>query len=123
MNPKTLQIVYILSAIALVVGAALGILKHPLVDSLYLAGALGYSMHYLLYPTVGKPLRERRLVKMNVFTSLLFVGSALARWGLFDRYGQQLWVVLLALGLIFMVYAHLAPSWGLGERRDRQQRK
>lgn len=116
MNSKMMQIVYIVSTLALVVGAALGLLGHWLADSLYLMGALGYGVYYLLYPTACKPLRERRLVRMNVFASILFVASALARFGLFDRYGQQLWVVLLALGLIFMVYAHLAPSWGMGER-------
>lgn len=104
---KGYQYLYIISSLMLVSGAALGIVGHIIFDLIYLFGGVGYGLYFLLLPEVGRSIRRRRLVRMNVFAALLFVLSAASRMGLLDRYGSQLWVVALLLGLIFMIYANI----------------
>ncbi len=103
---------YIASTLLLLIGAATGIAQSLAMDIVYLVGALGYGLYYVLVPTDGLELRMRRLVRMNVFAALLFILSAVARLGVLDAYGSQLWVVCLLLGLIFMVYASVIPMLG-----------
>lgn len=98
---------YILSLLLLLSGAALAITGHRLFDLLYLAGALGYGAYYLLAPESGAERVIRRVARMGVFSSILFTLSGVARFGLFDAYGQNAWVVFLALGLVYMIYGNV----------------
>lgn len=103
---------YIVSSLMLVFGAALGIVQHIAYDYIYLLGAVGYGLYFLLAQDKDAPLRERRLVRMNVFASLLFIISAVFRLGYLPAsYGQQLWVLFMLLGLVFMLYANLVFVW------------
>lgn len=109
---RSYRYLYIVSCLMLVSGAALGIVGHVVFDVIYLLGALGYGLYYLLIPAQGLGVRMRRLVRMNVFAALLFLLSGSNRLGAFSQYGQQLWIVLLLLGLIFMVYANVVIGRG-----------
>lgn len=102
-----MKYLYIISGLLLVVGAALGITEHFVAHIVYLLGGAGYGLYYLLYSRQATELRTKRLVQMNIFASSMFVFSAAARLGALDRYGSQLWIVLLLLGLIFMIYANV----------------
>ncbi|MDO4692308.1 MAG: hypothetical protein Q4A64_05495 [Porphyromonadaceae bacterium] len=97
---------YIVSALMLITGAALGIVHHIVFDAIYLLGAIGYGLYFILAADSNADIRTKRLVRMNVFASVLFVVSALARFGLLDAYGQQLWILFLVLGLVFMLYTN-----------------
>ena len=44
---------------------------------------------------------------MGVFSGLLFLISAAARFDTFASFGQGLWLVFLALGLIYMIYGNV----------------
>jgi len=44
---------------------------------------------------------------MGVFSGLLFLISAVARFDTFATFGQGLWLVFLALGLIYMIYGNV----------------
>ncbi len=103
---------FVVSCLMLVSGAALGIVRHLAFDFIFILGGVGYGLYYMLMPTEGLDLRLRRLVRMNVFASLLFILSGVARLGLFDSYGHQLWVVFLLMGVIFMAYASIIPNIG-----------
>lgn len=99
---------YIVSSLLLILGAALGLMGSIILDLVYLTGALGYMLYFLLEPRGQQlDLRTSRLVKMNLLASLLFVLSAVARLGLLDSYGQGLWILCFALGLVFMIYANI----------------
>lgn len=107
MNPKY-KYLYIGSSLLLLFGAAMGLMRLLIFDLVYLIGGLGYMLYFLLAPKgMQLELRTSRLVKMNLWASLLFVISAGARMGLLDRYGAGLWILFLALGLVFMLYANL----------------
>lgn len=108
--------IYIISSLLLLIGAASGMAESLVMDMVYLSGALGFGVYYLLAPTRRMSLRMRRLVRMNIFASLLFTLSAIVRMGWFERVGRQLWIVALLMGLIFMIYASVIPMLG----RDRE---
>lgn len=91
----------------LIIGAALGITEHFVYNYVYLLGGVGYGLYYLIISQQATELRTKRLVRMNIFASAMFVLSAATRLGALDRYGSQLWIVLLLLGLIFMIYANV----------------
>lgn len=98
---------YIISLLLLLSGAALALTQHLLFDILYTVGALGYGLYYLLAPEPNAPKIIRRVARMGVFSGILFVLSGVARFGIFDAYGQNAWVVFLALGLIYMIYGNI----------------
>lgn len=98
---------YIVSALMLLSGAMLGIVGHIVFHIIYLIGGIGYLIYYLVAPTDGLSIRDKRLVRMNSFAGLLFVVSGIARFGVFDAWGQQLWILFLTLGVVFMLYANI----------------
>lgn len=116
MNPKY-RYLYIVSALMLLSGAALGMVRHIIFDVIYLLGAVGHGIYFIVAADPKAELRTKRLVRMNVFASLLFALSGLARLGLLDTYGQQLWVLFLLLGLIFMLYANLVGLWSQDNKK------
>lgn len=106
MNSKY-KYLYIVSVLLLLSGAALALTKHLLFDILFLAGALGYGLYYLLAPEASAPKIIRRVARLGVFSSILFVLAGVARFGLFDGYGQNAWLVFLSLGLVYMIYGNI----------------
>ena len=44
---------------------------------------------------------------MGVFSGILFLLSAVARFGIFDSYGKNAWLLFLALGLVYMIYGNV----------------
>ena len=44
---------------------------------------------------------------MGVFSGLLFLLSAVARFGVFDSFGRGAWLVFLALGVVYMIYGNV----------------
>ena len=86
---KQYKYLYIVSVLLLLSGAALAVIDHLLTPTDELTGTL------------------RRAVRMGVFSGLLFLISAAARFDTFASFGQGLWLVFLALGLIYMIYGNV----------------
>lgn len=104
---KQYKYLYIVSVLLLLSGAALAVIDHPVFDIIYGLGAFGYTAYYLLTPTDELSGTLRRAVRMGVFSGLLFLISAVARFDTFATFGQGLWLVFLALGLIYMIYGNV----------------
>ena len=95
---------YIVSVLLIISGAALALTEHRLFDVLYGLGAVGYGLYYVLAPERDA---SRLLRRMGVFSGLLFLLSAVARFGVFDSFGRGAWLVFLALGLVYMIYGNV----------------
>lgn len=106
MNSKY-KYLYIVSLLLLLSGAALALTANRFFDILYLLGALGYSIYHLIALEPGAPIILRRVARMGVFSGILFLLSAVARFGLFDSYGKNAWLLFLALGLVYMIYGNV----------------
>lgn len=104
----------------LVVGAGLGLLESRILDVVYLIGAVGYILYWFTQTGQTETLRLRRLARMNILAGVLFALSAVARMGLLDRYGAQLWVLAMTIGVIFMLYAHLVALFGTHKDKDNE---
>ncbi len=104
---KQYKYLYIVSVLLLLSGAALAVIDHSVFDIIYGLGAFGYTAYYLLTPTDELTGTLRRAVRMGVFSGLLFLISAVARFDTFATFGQGLWLVFLALGLIYMIYGNV----------------
>lgn len=98
---------YIVSVLLIISGAALALTEHRLFDVLYGLGAVGYGLYYVLAPERYASRLLRRVARMGVFSGLLFLLSALARFGVFDSFGRGAWLVFLALGLVYMIYGNV----------------
>jgi len=98
---------YIVSVLLIISGAALALTEHRLFDVLYGLGAIGYGLYYVLAPERDASRLLRRVARMGVFSGLLFLISAAARFDTFATFGQGLWLVFLALGLIYMIYGNV----------------
>lgn len=117
---------YLGSSLLLILGAALALTRMLVFDLVYLAGAFGYMLYFLLaFRGEVLPLRTSRLVKMNLLASLLFLISAVARLGYLDAYGAGLWILFFALGLVFMIYANIIGLYGSSgqERAPKSNKK
>lgn len=102
---KWRTVTYYASTILLIIGAALGI-KHRLgVDIIYMIGGVGYTLTYMFAPVTDLSVRERRLIRMNIFAGLLFMTSGVFR---FLGRGQAEWVLFFALAMVFMIYGSVA---------------
>lgn len=55
---------------------------------------------------------------MGAFSGLLFLLSAIARFGVFDAYGRNAWLLFLALGLVYMCYGNVLLY--LSERKSKK---
>lgn len=106
MNSKY-KYLYIVSLLLILSGAAFALTAHRLFDVLYALGALGYGAYYLLALEPDAPKIFRRVARMGVFSGILFLLSAVARFGVFDAYGQNAWLLFLALGLVYMIYGNV----------------
>ncbi len=98
---------YIVSVLLLLSGAALALTEQLLFDILYALGSVGYGLYYVLAPERDASPLLRRVARMGVFSGLLFLLSAAARFGLFDAFGRGAWLVFLALGLLYMIYGNV----------------
>ena len=98
---------YIVSVLLIISGAALALTEHRLFDVLYGLGAVGYALYYVLALERDASRLLRRVARMGVFSGLLFLLSAVARFGVFDSFGRGAWLVFLALGLVYMIYGNV----------------
>ncbi len=70
-------------------------------------GVAAYTLYYLICESGLKlSLLEKRMIRLNRLASVLLIVSAVARFGLLDKYGQNLWIFFLGLALIFILYAN-----------------
>ena len=108
---KKYKYLYIVSVLMLLSGAALAMTRHTAFDVLYtVLEALMRAM---------APRLVRRVARMGVFSGLLFTLSGVARFGLFDAYGQNAWLVFLVLGLVYMCYGNILLY--IGDKKSKQQ--
>ena len=107
---KKYKYLYIVSVLMLLTGAALAMTRHIVhivFDIIYTLGALGYTLYYVLAPLKERSHLIRRVTRMGAFSGLLFLLSAIARFGVFDAYGRNAWLLFLALGLVYMCYGNV----------------
>ena len=104
---KKYKYLYIVSVLMLLTGAALAMTRHIVFDIIYTLGALGYTLYYVLAPLKERSHLIRRVTRMGAFSRLLFLLSAIARFGVFDAYGRNAWLLFLALGLVYMCYGNV----------------
>lgn len=116
---KKYKYLYIVSVLILLTGAALAMAHHVAFDVLYTLGGVGYTLYYVLAPMKDQPRLVRRVARMGVFSGLLFTLSGVARFGLFDAYGQNAWLVFLVLGLVYMCYGNILLY--IGDKKSKQQ--
>lgn len=95
---------YPIACLLLIAGLLLGISEHKVYSYLFLLGGVLFTICAILMP-IADSLRLRRLRNMHVFSGVCFILSAALRLGLYPRLGQNVWVLLLAVGVIFMVYS------------------
>lgn len=104
---KKYKYLYIVSVLMLLTGAALAMTRHIVFDIIYTLGALGYTLYYVLAPLKERSHLIRRVTRMGAFSGLLFLLSAIARFGVFDAYGRNAWLLFLALGLVYMCHGNV----------------
>ncbi len=102
------QWLYFLGASLTILGALPIFQDSQALNIVYASGVFGYTLYYLICDWGLKlGLFEQRIIRLNRFASVLLVVSALARFGLLDQYGQNLWIFFLGLALVFILYANI----------------
>ncbi len=108
MKKDKLQWLYMLASLMIIIGALPFFGTSLVIKAIYAIGVAGYALYYFIYDFGQEAsLLERRIVRLNRFASVLLLVSAVARFGLLDRYGQNLWVFFLGLALAFILYANI----------------
>ncbi len=107
-NNNKNQWLYIIASSLIIVGALPIFGLSTLLKFVYAFGVLGYTLYYLFYNTEDKQsLFEQRIIRLNRFASVLLLVSVFARFGILDKYGQNLWIFFLVLALVFILYANI----------------
>ncbi|GAD05846.1 hypothetical protein HQ45_07285 [Porphyromonas crevioricanis] len=99
---KDYPFLYQSGAILLILGSALHIALWSYAPWLYALGAGLYTLYFLLQPHKSYEVRERRLIRMNLFSGLLFITSAV-----FLLRNSTMWILFFALAMVFAIYAGL----------------
>lgn len=105
MNKKVRTIIFQISALLLLAGAALYIVQPIIAPYLFAFGAAGISLCYLTIPAKDLDFRERRLHRYNIFAGLLCIFSS----GLMFN-NQKEWVICLAISAFLQIYTAFITS-------------
>ncbi|GAB6012498.1 hypothetical protein [Viscerimonas tarda] len=99
MNQKTKDILYPVSAIAILVAAVVYAFAPDVAGYIMIAGVAGFTFVTLTSPYPGKSIRGKRLFNIQLLAILLMIVSAAL---MFEKINQ--WVVTLLLAGIFTLY-------------------
>lgn len=109
------QIIFLVGAILMVVGAGVSLLRWPYSPWVFALGALGFASMQMLQTYDGANLTIRRLRRIMVFSDVLFLVSAALmfagngnplqlEWTTYLQYVHQKWVATLLLAAILQLY-------------------
>ena len=109
------QIIFLVGAILMVVGAGVSLLRWPYSPWVFALGALGFASMQMLQTYDGSNLTIRRLRRIMVFSDVLFLVSAALmfagngnplrlEWTTYLQYVHQKWVATLLLAAILQLY-------------------
>ncbi len=102
------QWLYMLGASLTILGALPIIQGSEVLIYIYALGVFAYTLYYLICDWgIKLDVFEQRIIRLNRFASVLLLVSAVARFGLLDNYGQNLWIFFLGLALVFILYANI----------------
>lgn len=108
MKKEKYQWLYMLASSMIIIGALPLFGANEWLKFVYALGVAGYMLYYLIFNTGAEPsILERRIIHLNRYASLLLLASAVARFGILDRFGQNLWILFLGLALFFILYANI----------------
>ncbi len=99
MNPKFKEYLFYISAILLLLTAALYITGWSFIPYLYIAASAGVALVYLASPYKGSNLRLRRLHIQEALAAILLLVSAY-----FMYKEKNEWFLFLALSAVIQVY-------------------
>lgn len=119
MYHKIKEIFFQISAILVVIGAALPIfIQEKWVPYIFTAGAVGMCIVKLISPYRGNNFRLRRLILMELLgTLMLLFASYLMIQGGYD------WVVLLAISAFLQLYTSLIIPRELKKEQKEEKKK
>lgn len=112
---STQQIIFLVGAVLMVVGAGVSLLRWPYSPWVFALGALGFASMQMLQTYDGSNLTIRRLRRIMVFSDVLFLVSAALmfagngnplrlEWTTYLQYVHQKWVATLLLAAILQLY-------------------
>ena len=99
MNEKVRTIVFRIGAVALLLGAALYLIRPLWASYIFAVGAAGVAISYLTLPTHQFNFRVKRLHRLNIFASLLCIVAS----GLMFSQRKE-WVLCLFIAAILQLY-------------------
>ncbi len=109
------QIIFLVGAVLMVIGAGVSLLRWPLAPWIFAVGALGFASMQMLQTYDGPNLTIRRLRRIMLFSDVLFLVSAALmfagngnplrlEWTTYLQYVHQKWVATLLLAAILQLY-------------------
>ncbi|MBQ9668328.1 MAG: hypothetical protein IJV45_06275 [Prevotella sp.] len=109
------QIIFLVGALLMVVGAGVSLLRWPLAPWIFAVGALGFASMQMLQTYDGPNLTIRRLRRIMLFSDVLFLISAALmfagngnplrlEWTTYLQYVHQKWVATLLLAAVLQLY-------------------
>lgn len=106
MSQQIRTIIFNFSALLVLFGAVLFLIKLPFAPYLFAVGTAGIAICHLTLPTKGMGFRERRLQIFNVIASLLMIVAST-----FMFKDQNEWIVCLTIAALLQLYtAFVAPK-------------
>lgn len=104
MNQQTRNILFMVSSIAVIIGAAMPLfmLKMPWVPYIYAFGAAGMAVCRLTFRYKGKNFRLKRLYHIETFSSLFLVASS---YFMFKE--DPDWIMLLTVDAVLQLYTSI----------------
>ena len=104
MNQKTRNILFMVSSIAMIIGAAMPLfmIKLPWIPYVYAIGAAGMAVCRLTFRYKGKNFRLKRLYHIETFSSLFLVASSY-----FMFRGDSDWIMLLTVAAALQLYTSI----------------
>lgn len=102
-NQKLKDILFQISAIAILVAAILHNFDTAVAKYIMIAGAVGFTAITLTSPYPGKSLRGKRLFNIRIFSALLMCVSAYLMFA-----NMNGWVVTLLIAALLTLYCAIA---------------
>lgn len=106
MNNKVRTIIFSISGLLLLAGAALYLSKWSIAPYLFAVGSAGIAICYLTLSVKNEDFRRRRLHRLNLFASFLMIGASA-----FMFKHKTEWIACLLIAAILQLYtAFVTPS-------------
>lgn len=99
MNRQIRTILFVTSALLLLVGAGLYIIDQHISPYLFAVGAAGLTLGYATEPQQETDLRKRRLQRYNLFAGVLMIAASMLMFN--DR---NEWMLCLSISAILQLY-------------------